>query len=143
MTKPQHMYGKGRAIIARTILCVFAVASILPAQAQPAQLRDQVQLAQSDLDAAVAAHPSYQAVVNAIGTDCAGKLPDDAKMDGFCRCAAAVTFALWRSRVDGGDMLDRLNLYLSNPTAAEVADLLHYADTGMYKSACEHVLGKS
>jgi len=145
MAKPHHMHqGTARAIIARAALCVFAATAIvLPAQAQTAQLRDQLQLSESDLAAALAAHPSYQVVVDGIAADCAYKLPEDAKISGFCRCAAAVTFSIWRSRVDDGDMLNRLNLYLRNPTTDEVADLLHYADVGIYKSACENVLGKS
>jgi hypothetical protein len=144
MVRTHHMHAKaGRAIFARAALCMFAAALVLPAEAQTAQLRDQVKLSESDLDAALVAHPSYRAVVDGIATDCAHKLPDDAKMDGFCRCAAAVTFSIWRSRVDDGDMLNRLNLYIRNPTPAEVQDLLNYADVGIYKSACEKFLGKS
>ena len=143
MVRTHHMNTTTRAILARAAVCVFAAVLILPAQAQTTQLRDQVTLSESDLDVALAAHPSYQVIVDGIATDCTQKLPDDAKISGFCRCAAAVTFSIWRSRVDDGDMLNRLNLYIRNQTPAEVQDLLQYADVGIYKTACEKVLGKN
>ena len=145
MAIPQHQHtGIGRAVIARAAVCLFAVAILaLPAQAQDTALRDNVRQADSDLTVALASHPSYQPLVDGIVADCGAKLPGDAKVNGFCHCAAVVTFSLWRSRVDGGDMLDRLNEYIQSPTAAGAASLLRYQNPDIYKSACEKMLGKS
>jgi hypothetical protein len=145
MARPQSLYAMtGHANLARAVVLVFAaVAFVLPAQAQDAELQSRVRTSESDLDAAVAAHPAYQAVADGIAADCAGKLPDDAKISGFCRCATAVTFAIWRSKIDSGAMLENMNDYLRDPTDAGVAALLRNQGPSLYKSACEKVLGKS
>jgi hypothetical protein len=144
MANPQLLHGRtGRANFARLAVLVLAATFILPAQAQDVQLQNQVRASESDLAEALAAHPSYQAVADGIAADCADKLPEDARISDFCHCATAVTFSLWRSKIDEGAMLEKLNTYLQNPGASGVAELLRAQGPGFYKSACEKVLGKS
>ena len=145
MARPHPLHARtGRATA--TLAGAWFLASVamgMPAQAQDVALQNQVRASEADLDEALAAHPAYRAVADGISADCAEKLPDDARIGSFCRCATAVTFSLWRSKIDGGDMLDKMNPYLQNPTASGVTELVRYQGPGFYKSACEKVLGKN
>jgi hypothetical protein len=145
MARPQSQHAKtGRANLARAAVLVFAAAAfVLPAQAQDVELQNRLRTSESDLNEALAKHPAYQAVADGIAADCAGKLPGDARISGFCRCATAVTFTIWRSKIDSGAMLENMNTYLHNPTDAGVAALLRNQGPSLYQSACEKVLGKS
>ncbi len=102
-----------------------------------------IESSERDTDALVAKVPAFKDVVDVVSADCAKKLPDDAKIDGFCRCGAAVTMSLWRADPDGGKMLKKLSDYANNPTDAGAAVFVNYQGPELYKPVCEMALGKN
>lgn len=84
----------------------------------------------------LAKFPMFAVVSDAVKGDCAQKVPEFAKSQTFCSCAASITMELWRSGADP-KMMQRLSDYASNPNSSKPSDFLQYQGPELYRPICE------
>jgi len=133
--------GIGSATSALTACIVATTMATAPAQAQNSKARAMIESSEANMDNLIAKFPALKDIAGVVSNDCASKLPNDAKTDGFCRCGAAVTISLWIAGGDGGKMKEKIAAYINSPTEAGAADFVNYQGPELYKPVCELAMG--
>jgi hypothetical protein len=133
--------GAGSAKIALTACVVATTIATVPAHAQSSKARTMIEASEANLDTLIAKFPALKDVANVVSNDCASKLPNNAKVDGFCRCGTAVTVSAWLAGGDGGKMKEKLAAYINSPSKAGAADFVNFQGPELYKPVCELALG--
>jgi hypothetical protein len=95
-----------------------------------------VAAAQTDYDALLKKFPALEPIDQVLRDDCASKVPGHKSSDGFCKCGAAVTMALWRTGADP-KMVGRLTDFLNGKGELTAEDFVKFEGPELYKPVCE------